>query len=44
MIKEPERELQKLKFTPAKSARETADPDEVAPLIRHMNGDNSPAQ
>ncbi|MEJ0037005.1 MAG: hypothetical protein WDO68_13150 [Gammaproteobacteria bacterium] len=44
MIKEPERELQKLKFTPAKSAKETADPDEVAPLIRHMNGDNSLTQ
>ncbi len=41
MIKEPERELQTLKFTPARSAKETADPDEVAPLIRHMNGDNS---
>jgi hypothetical protein len=41
MIKEPERELQRLKFTPARSAKETADPDEVAPLIRHMNGDNS---
>jgi hypothetical protein len=45
MIKEPERELQKLKFAPAKSAKETADADEVAPLIRHMNGgDNTPAQ
>ncbi len=42
MIKEPEKELQKLKFAPAKSAKETADADEVAPLIRHMNGDNSP--
>jgi hypothetical protein len=41
MIKEPEKELQKLKFTPAKSAKETADADEVASLIRHMNGDNS---
>jgi hypothetical protein len=41
MIKEPEQELQKLAFTPAKSAKETADTDEVAPLIRHMNGDNS---
>jgi hypothetical protein len=41
MIKEPEKELQKLKFTPPKSAKETADLDEVAPLIRHMNGDNS---
>src|SRR6185369_16370732 len=29
MIKEPEKELQKLKFAPAKSARETADADEV---------------
>ena len=41
MIREPEKELQKLKFTPPKSFKETADPDEVAPLIRHMNGDNS---
>jgi hypothetical protein len=38
MIKEPERDLQKLKFTPAKSAAETADRDEVAPLIKHMSG------
>ena len=44
MIKEPERELQRLKFTPPKSAKETADPDEIAPLIRHMNGDNSITQ
>jgi hypothetical protein len=44
MIKEPEQELQRLKFTPAKTAKETADPDEVAPLIRHMNGDNSLSQ
>jgi hypothetical protein len=44
MIKEPERELQTLKFTPSKTAKETADPDEVAPLIRHMNGDNSMSQ
>lgn len=41
MIKEPEGELQKLKFTPPKTSKETADADEVAPLIRHMNGDNS---
>jgi hypothetical protein len=41
MIKEPERELQTLRFTPAKSAKDTADADEIAPLIRHMNGDNS---
>jgi hypothetical protein len=41
MIKEPEKDLQKLQFTPPKSAKETADADEVAPLIRHMNGDNS---
>jgi hypothetical protein len=38
MIKEPEQELQKLEFMPAKSSKETADPDEIAPLIRHMNG------
>jgi hypothetical protein len=44
MIKEPERELQTLTFAPAKSASETADKDEVAPLIRHMNGDNSLSQ
>jgi hypothetical protein len=44
MIKEPEKELQKLKFAPAKTSKETADPDEVAPLIRHMNGDNSAPQ
>ncbi len=30
MIKEPERDLQKLKFTPAKGPNETADVDEVA--------------
>jgi len=41
MIKEPEKELRTLKFTPPKTAKETADADEVAPLIRHMNGDNS---
>ncbi len=29
MIKEPERDLQKLKFTPAKAAAETAEADEV---------------
>ena len=38
MIKEPERDLQKLRFSPAKSAAETAEPDEIAPLIRHMSG------
>jgi hypothetical protein len=38
MIKEPERDLQKLRFTPAKAANETADADEVAPLIKHMSG------
>jgi hypothetical protein len=38
MIREPERDLQQLNFTVAKSARETADTDEVAPLIRHMSG------
>lgn len=38
MIKEPEKELRELKFAPAK---DTADKDEVAPLIRHMNGDNA---
>lgn len=36
MIGEPERALQGLKFTPA-SAADAADPDELAPLIRHMN-------
>ena len=41
MTKEPEKDLRELKFTPAKSSKETADADEVAPLIRHMNGDNS---
>lgn len=35
MIKEPEGYLQALKFKPAAS---TADPDEIAPLIRHMGG------
>jgi len=38
MIKEPERDLRKLRFAPARSAAETADPDEIAPLIRHMSG------
>jgi hypothetical protein len=37
MIREPERDLQKLKFVPPKSAAETADADEVAPLIKHMS-------
>jgi hypothetical protein len=35
MIKEPEPYLQALKFKPA---AKTADPDEIAPLIRHMSG------
>jgi hypothetical protein len=35
MIKEPEPYLQALKFKPA---ADTADPDEIAPLIRHMGG------
>jgi len=38
MIKEPEKDLQKLQFAPGKSAAETADADEVAPLIKHMAG------
>ncbi len=38
MIKEPERDLQKLKFVPARTAAETADADEIAPLIKHMSG------
>lgn len=38
MIHEPEADLHRLQFTPAKSRGSTADPDEVAPLIRHMNG------
>jgi len=36
MIKEPEAELQALKFKPVANA---GDPDEVAPLIRHMSGE-----
>jgi hypothetical protein len=36
MIKEPERDLQGLKFTPPRSSADTADPGEIAPLIRHM--------
>jgi hypothetical protein len=36
MIKEPEAELQALKFKPVSNA---GDPDEVAPLIRHMRGE-----
>jgi hypothetical protein len=35
MIKEPEAYLQALKFKPASN---TGDPDEIAPLIRHMGG------
>jgi hypothetical protein len=42
MIKEPERDLQQLHFTVAKSSKETADPDEIAPLIKHMAGADSP--
>jgi hypothetical protein len=38
MIKEPEKDLAKLKFAPPKTAAEAADADEVAPLIKHMNG------
>ena len=41
MIKEPERDLQTLKFTPAKAA-DTADPGEIAPLIKHMANPNTP--
>lgn len=37
MIGEPDRALQGLKFTPASSASESADPDELAPLMRHMS-------
>ena len=40
MIKEPERDLQALRFTPAKSA-EAADPGEVAPLLRHLQNPDS---
>ena len=36
MIKEPEADLQALELKPATS---TGDPDEVAPLIRHMSGE-----
>jgi hypothetical protein len=35
MIKEPEAYLQSLKFKPMPNA---GDPDEIAPLIRHMSG------
>lgn len=38
MIKEPEAYLQSLKFKPATN---TSDPDEVAPLIRHMSSQPS---
>ena len=41
MIKEPERDLQTLKFTPPKPAQ-TADPGEIAPLIKHMANPNTP--
>jgi hypothetical protein len=37
MIKEPEAYLQALKFKPD-AANSAADPDDVAPLIRHMSG------
>ncbi|MEP7244437.1 MAG: hypothetical protein ABI885_12265 [Gammaproteobacteria bacterium] len=40
MIKEPEPYLQGLKFKPEKTAADTADPGEVAPLIKHMAGNN----
>jgi hypothetical protein len=42
MIKEPERDLQQLNFTVAKSPKDTADADEVAPLIKHMSGADAP--
>ena len=41
MIKEPERDLQGLHFTPAKDS-EAADPGEVAPLLRHLANPNTP--
>lgn len=40
MIREPEAYLQKLKFETPKTNAGTADPGEIAPLIRHMNGGN----
>jgi hypothetical protein len=43
MIKEPERDLQGLEFVPAKTAAETGDADEVAPLIKHMAGSDQKA-
>lgn len=42
MIREPERDLQQLHFTLARASKDTADPDEVAPLIRHMSGADNP--
>jgi len=42
MIREPERDLQQLNFTVPKSSKDTADADEVAPLIKHMSGADSP--
>jgi hypothetical protein len=42
MIREPERDLQQLNFTVAKSSKDTADADEVAPLIKHMSGADNP--
>jgi hypothetical protein len=41
MIKEPERDLQALQFTPAKGAK-AADPGEAAPLLRHLQNPNTP--
>jgi hypothetical protein len=42
MIKEPESYLEGLKFKPAKTSADTADPGEIAPLIKHMSGAESP--
>lgn len=44
MIREPERDLQQLHFTVAKSPKDTADTDEVAPLIKHMSGADAPRE
>ena len=41
MTKEPERDLQALHFAPA-AAAQTADADEIAPLIKHMANPNTP--
>ena len=43
MIKEPEKDLAKLRFAPPKTAAEAADADEVAPLIKHMSGGDAAA-